>query len=198
MTDQARDAARSRASTRFDNGLRYRDGDHPQQWQFTPAYVLDVVREDLGGRIALDPCTTDDNPVEAIEFFTSADDGLAHDWNGRSIFVNPPYGKAREPWVEKCIAAGALGQRVIILVPAATDTQIFKRAASTSTAIVFVTGRVKFGTLRENRRQHAASHPSALIGWNTQLYACSALGWRAELPRDECARLGYHVCGATA
>lgn len=32
------------------------------------------------------------------------------------------------------------------------------------------------GVLRPNRRQQAASHPSALIGWNTDLAACAALG----------------------
>lgn len=75
--------------------------------------------------------------------------------------------------------AAESGQRVILLMPAATDTRIFKLAASTSTAIVYVTGRVKFGTLRPNRRQHAASHPSALIGWGTSLVACASLGWRS-------------------
>ncbi len=170
--------ARESGNARFDNNLRYRDGNHPMQWQFTPAYVLDLVRDDLGGTIALDPCTTDDNPVDAREFFTPADDGLSQEWNGRSIFVNPPYGKAREPWVEKCIDAGARGQKVILLIPAATDTRIFQRAATTASAVVFVRGRVKFGTLRPNRRQHASSHPSALIGWNTHLHACAMLGWR--------------------
>lgn len=164
------------ASHRMNNDVRYRDANHPAQWQFTPAYVLDLVRVDLGGVIALDPCTTEDNPVGATHFFTAEDDGLAQDWNGRTIFVNPPYGKAREPWVEKCISAGALGQKVILLIPSATDTRIFQRAAASATAIVFIQGRVKFGTLRENRRQHAASHPSALIGWNTHLRACAALG----------------------
>jgi hypothetical protein len=37
---------------------------------------------------------------------------------------------------------------------------------------------LKFGTLRPNRRQHAASHPSALLGWNVDLLACADLGWR--------------------
>lgn len=40
----------------------------------------------------------------------------------------------------------------------------------------FATAR--FGVLRPNRRQVAASHPSVLIGWNTDLVACSALGVR--------------------
>lgn len=168
----------AQAAHRFSNDLRYRDGDHPEQTQFTPSYVLDLVADDLG-HIWLDPCTTVDNPTGAFLFFTAEQDGLAQSWAGvQSIFVNPPYGKAREPWVEKCIAAGRRGQRVILLIPAATDTRVFQQAASTATAVVFVKGRVKFGTLRPNRRQHAASHPSALIGWNVDLAACSRLGLR--------------------
>lgn len=171
------------AAHRFDNGLRYADGDAPRQWHLTPPYVLDLVREDLGGFIDLDPCTFPDNPTQAGCFYTTSHDGLAQPWwvDGQvaSIYVNPPYGKAREPWVTRCIEAGREGQTVCLLIPAATDTRIFRQAALSSTAIVFVSGRVKFGTLRENRRQHAASHPSALIGWNMELEACSALGWKA-------------------
>lgn len=45
-----------------------------------------------------------------------------------------------------------------------------------ATSFVFIRGRVKFGVLRPNRRQVAASHPSALIGWNVHLRSCSELG----------------------
>lgn len=172
----------SAAGHRFDNELRYRDGDHPGQWHLTPSYVLDRVRADLGG-IDLDPCTTEDNPTGARTFYTAADDGLDLAWGGEdwfpSVFCNPPYSKAREPWVDLCIEAGLLGQRVVLLIPAATDTRIFQRAATSADAVVFVKGRLKFGTLRGNRRQHAASHPSALLGWNVALNECAALGWRA-------------------
>ena len=173
-------ATRQRSGRFASNDIRYRSGDHPNQTQFTPTYVLDPVRVDLGGVIGLDPCTTLDNPVGAATFYTPEDDGLVQPWDvADTIFVNPPYSKAREPWVERCIAAGERGLRVILLMPAATDTRIFQTAVSTSTAVVYIKGRVKFGTLRPNRRQHAASHPSALIGWNTDLEACSALGLRA-------------------
>lgn len=166
------------AATRFNNDLRYRDADHEAQTQFTPSYVLDPVREDLGGTIELDPCTTEDNPVGAERFYTVRDDGLAKRWDAATIFVNPPYSKAREPWVNRCIHAAEQGAKVILLIPAATDTRIFQKAVSTSTAVVFVKGRVKFGVLRPNRRQVAASHPSALIGWGVDLAACAALGWQ--------------------
>lgn len=168
------------AEHRFNNALRYRDAEHPNNTQFTPRYVLERVREDLGGLICLDPCTTPDNPVGASRFYTVEDDGLSQPWGyAPTIFVNPPYGKPRERWVQACITAGHRQQKVVLLIPAATDTVIFQRAAKTATAVVFIKGRVKFGTLRPNRRQHAASHPSALIGWNVDLDACSTLGWRA-------------------
>lgn len=167
------------AATRFNNDLRYRDGHHPQQTQLTPGYVLEPVREALGGEIYLDPCTLPDNPCGARYFVSPPDDGLACVWCC-SIYVNPPYGKAREPWVEKCIEAGSEGARVVLLIPAATDTRIFQRALSTSTAAVFIRGRVKFGVLRPNRRQQAASHPSVLIGWNVSLEPCEHLGTRVD------------------
>lgn len=165
----------SNAAHRFDNTLRYRDEAHPNQTQLTPPYVLDPVRLDLAG-IALDPCTETDNPVGADRFYTPPQDGAELPWDAPTIFVNPPYGKARERWVNRCIEAGRAGSAVILLIPAHTDTRIFQTALTTASAVVFVRGRVKFGVLRPNRRQVAASHPSALIGWNTNLAHCGQLG----------------------
>lgn len=175
------------AAHRFNNDLRYRPSNDPRQTQFTPSYVLDLVKADLGG-IGLDPCTTSDNPVGAESFYTVEDDGLEMPWGTfgwrPSVFVNPPYGKAREPWVNRCIRAGFLAQRVILLIPAATDTRIWQRAVQHASSVVFVRGRLKFGVLRPNGRQVAASHPSALIGFNTDLAACSSLGVRLRLALD--------------
>lgn len=164
------------AAHRFDNDLRYREADHPQQTQLTPAYVLNPVREALGGEILLDPCSLASNPTGALTFYYPPTDGLAQSWDYFTIYCNPPYGKAREPWVERCIAAAQAGSRVVLLIPAATDTKIFQRALATSTEAVLIRGRVKFGVLRPNRRQVAASHPSALIGWNVDLAPCAHLG----------------------
>lgn len=165
------------AGHRFSNALRYRAPDDPAQTHLTPAYVLEPVRAALGG-IELDPCTLPDNPVGAERFYALPDDGLSLPWAAASVFVNPPYGKAREPWARRCIAAAAAGARVVLLMPAATDTRIFQAAFSTAEEVVFVRGRVKFGVLRPNRRQVAASHPSALIGWNVALAECAHLGLR--------------------
>ena len=166
------------------NDLRYRAGDHPQQTQFTPAYVLEPVRAALGGHIALDPCTTEDNPCGAGGFYALPTDGLTQPWDATTIYCNPPYGKAREPWVSKCVDAACVHDaRVILLIPSATDTRIFQRALETAAEVVFIRGRVKFGTLRPNRRQVAASHPSALLGWNVDLAPCAHLGTHVVLER---------------
>lgn len=158
------------------NDLRYRDEDHPHQTALTPSYVLDPVREALGGTIWLDPCTTPDNPAGAMAYFYPPIDGAEQEWREDTIFVNPPYGKARERWVDRCIQAGDEGKRVVLLIPAATDTRCFQRALRSAGSAVLVKGRVKFGVLRPNRRQIAASHPSALIGWNVDLAPCAHLG----------------------
>jgi phage N-6-adenine-methyltransferase len=166
-----------RAASRFSNDLRYRDGAHPNQRQLTPPYVLEPVRTALGG-IELDPCTEADNPCGATLFYTVEVDGLHQPWDAATIYVNPPYSRAREPWVRACIAAAERGSRVVLLMPAATDTRIFQEAVESASEVVFIKGRVKFGVLRANRRQEAASHPSALIGWNVDLSACAHLGLR--------------------
>lgn len=170
------------AAHRFSNDLRRRAGDHIMQRQLTPPYVLEPVRAALGGVIALDPCTEPDNPTGATRFYTVEDDGLAHPWGwADSIYINPPYGEARGAWVDRAIGVAASGSRVVMLIPAHTDTRIFQRALATASAMVLIKGRVKFGVLRENRRQEAASHPSALIGWNVDLRECDSLGHRIEL-----------------
>lgn len=166
------------AAHRMANSLRYRKSDDPRQTYMTPEYALGPIREDLGGSIDLDPCTIDENPTGALCFYTVVEDGLAKPWDARRIFVNPPYGKAREPWVHRCIASAASGATVVLLMPAATDTRIWQLAADSASAIVFVKGRLKFGVLRPNRRQLAASHASTIFGWNTPLDATAALGIR--------------------
>lgn len=162
------------AAHRFNNDLRYRTNDHPNQRQLTPPYVLVPVREAMGG-IDLDPCTEPDNPTGARRFFTATDDGLAREWSG-SVYCNPPYGKAREPWVQRCIAHARTGNRVVLLIPSHTDTRVVQSCFATATTALFIKGRVKFETLRENRRREAASHPSALFGWNVDLRPCAELG----------------------
>jgi phage N-6-adenine-methyltransferase len=189
MTERPVETAQrsSGAHHRFNNDLRYREDDHEMQRQLTPGYVLEPVRQALGG-IALDPCTEPDNPTGATRFYTAATDGAEEAWDAETVYVNPPYSKARERWVARCIEAAAAGTRVVLLMPSHTDTRLFHRAVETASHVVFIKGRVKFGVLRENGRQEAASHPSCLIAWNlTSAGPMAALGrvWDLTTPPGE-------------
>jgi hypothetical protein len=168
-------AAAARPPVRFDNGLRRRSSAHARQRLLTPAYILDPVRALFGGRIGLDPCTEADNPTGALLFYAPPVDGCALPWEAETVFVNPPYGQARERWVERCVHEGQR-RKVVLLIPAATETRIVQKALSTCTGVVFIKARLMFETVRPNRRHEAASHGSALFGFGVDLEPVAHLG----------------------
>jgi len=160
---------------RFDNAKRRRPESHDRQRQLTPAYLLEPVRELLGGEIGLDPCTEPDNPTRALRFYCPPVDGCVESWEADSVFCNPPYGQVRLRWVKRCIEVGA---RIptLLLIPAHTETQTFQLAARACTSALFVQARLRFGVKRDNGRQEAASHGSVLFGYGVDLSPLAQLG----------------------
>jgi hypothetical protein len=140
----------------------------------TPAYVLEPIRKLLGG-IGLDPCTEPDNPTRARKFYCPPADGCELPWNAPSVFCNPPYGEVRRRWVERCVREGR-SRKVVLLIPAHTETRTFQFALESCTDVLFICARLRFGVLRENRRQEAASHGSALFGFGVSLVPLAELG----------------------
>lgn len=97
---------------------------------YTPTKVLDRVL-DVFGEIDLDPCSNahgDDANVPAATHFTRDDDGLAREWRGR-VYMNPPYGREIDAWIEKLVAEHEAGRvtEAIALLPGRIDTQWFDR-----------------------------------------------------------------------
>jgi len=156
------------AAHRFDNEKRRRPDHHARQAMLTPAYVLEPIRSVLGG-IELDPCTEPDNPTKADRFYHLPQDGCAMPWDVSTVFCNPPYGEARGRWVEKCIETASAGAKVVLLIPSHTETRIFQRALEHADTVLFCQARLRFGVLRENGRQEAASHGSAVFGFGVDL-----------------------------
>jgi len=84
------------------------------------------------GKFDLDPC-----PIGGLS-------GLSMTWYG-NVFVNPPYSNIM-PWVEKAISelySGGVG-KIVMLVPAATDTAWFRAAFRHATDVIFLWPRVRF------------------------------------------------------
>lgn len=107
----------------------------------TPREFLDQYK--LGGWY--DPC-----PIGGIG-------GLTSPWKKRT-FVNPPYGREIEQWIDKAIEEKNKGNTIALLVPARTDTNWFYRLTKHATDIYFIKGRLKFGGAK-----NSAPFPSVLV-----------------------------------
>jgi len=180
-----------RASYRFDNAKRRRPEDHARQAMLTPGYVLEPIWSVLNG-IGLDPCTELDNPTGAEHFHCLPADGCSATWIGHSVFCNPPYGEARGRWVERCIEVGKR-KPVVLLIPAHTETQPFQAALENCSSVLFCKARLRFGVLRENRRQEAASHGSAIFGFGVDLAPLAHIGSVFHRPRRSCEQLALSL-----
>ena len=135
-----------------------------QLWQ-TPESILDLVRQ--VGPIMLDPCTTADNPTNALTFYTPANDGLSKPWAKQGVnYVNQPYNEC-DKWVIKAVAESARSCEIIMLIPARTDTKYYQDwIFPTARSICFIKGRLKFvDPTLETKKNQPAPFPSALIYW---------------------------------
>lgn len=164
-------------TTMRSNVARWRPGHSPDDVYLTPAYVLDAVRAAFGGPIGLDPCTEPDNPTGAERFYALPTNGLAESWEAPSIWCNPPYGEAKLPWVRRCLEVGQAGRTsVALLVPAHPDTALGQALLAGAEAVVFLSGRLDFGTRRPDGKPWTASHGSLLAVWQVYRTPLSALG----------------------
>jgi len=93
------------------------------------------------GKFDLDPCSPINPPfLHATNYFTTNDDGLTKKWFGR-VYLNPPYGRGMELWMEKLKIHG----NGIALIFARTETKcFFEHVWNDADAVLFVKGRIRF------------------------------------------------------
>ena len=105
------------------------------EWLTPPNLVLKF------GEFDLDPCSPINAPfLHAKNNFTTIDDGLSKKWFGR-VYLNPPYGRGMELWIEKLKFHG----NGIALIFARTETKcFFEHIWNDADAILFVKGRIRF------------------------------------------------------
>jgi len=123
----------------------------------TPQPLFDALNAEFG--FTLDPCALPHN-AKCAKFYTPEDDGLAQDWSGERVFMNPPYGRAIKDWMRKAYESAQGGALVVCLVPARTDTAWWHDYAARG-EVRFIRGRVKFGDGKQG-----APFPSALVIFN--------------------------------
>ena len=125
------------------------------EWE-TPQGFFDKL-EWRFGKFTLDPCATCENN-KCKKYYNMADDGLAQDWATETVFVNPPYSHI-SAWIEKAYnESRKLRTKVVMLIPARTDTRYWHNYVMRATEIHFIKGRLKFGDSK-----NAAPFPSAVV-----------------------------------
>jgi phage N-6-adenine-methyltransferase len=122
------------------------EGTGENEW-YTPADIIADARRVLGV-IDLDPASSEQaqRNVQALQYFTLADDGLKRMWHG-NVWLNPPYAQPYiEHFADKVIAEVASSRvtSAIMLTHNYTDTAWFQKLAAASNAIAFPKGRIRF------------------------------------------------------
>lgn len=127
----------------------------------TPLHLMNIV-EEIMLTIHLDPCGAPGRILpHAKKTILLPEDGLAPSWAGLNVFVNPPYGKPLDAWLEKCANAGSRDStNVIALIPACTSRKAWQRFVSRAEAVCFLKGRLKF-----HGAPSSAGFSSALVFW---------------------------------
>jgi len=126
------------------------------EWE-TPQDFFDKLNEEFN--FTLDPCATPQN-AKCKKFYTIKEDGLKQNWQGETVFCNPPYGRSIKDWVRKCYEESKKPNTIVVmLIPARTDTTYFHDYIyHKAKEIRFVRGRLKFG----NCKNHAP-FPSMVV-----------------------------------
>lgn len=125
------------------------------EWLTPPELVIKL------GEFDLDPCTPINPPfTHAKTNFNVNDDGLKKNWFGR-VYMNPPYGKGMDKWIEKLKMHG----NGIALIFARTETKcFFNHIWDDADAILFVKGRIKFYNI-DGEQKGTPGAPSIFVAY---------------------------------
>lgn len=115
------------------------------EW-YTPKKFIESVTDVLGD-IDLDPasCQMANEIVQAFKFYSKEDDGLKPTWRGK-VYLNPPYGRAAQPFIFKLVDEFLSGHitEAILLINSSTETGYWQYAFSAANAICFPDRRIQF------------------------------------------------------
>lgn len=125
-------------------------------WE-TPQTLFDELDREF--HFTLDPCATPET-AKCEKFFTVKENGLLQNWGGETVFCNPPYGRELPKWIEKC-AKESKHAKVVMLIPARTDTRAFHEFIYGKAQIRFIKGRLKFRV--DGKEYGSAPFPSMLV-----------------------------------
>ena len=131
----------------------------------TPPHIIRAL-----GEFDLDPCCPPNMPWRtAKRMVCRPEDGLAVDWTGKRVWLNPPYGREAVPFLRK-MAENRTGWGILLYF-ARTDSSmwhdlIFPHAYG----YLFLRGRIKF-CRADGTPANTACAPSALVAYSERDFA---------------------------
>jgi hypothetical protein len=141
------------------------------EW-YTAASLFDA----LGAEFDLDPAASwKAAQVPARQYITKDDDGLSGPWSGH-VWLNPPYGPAGVPFIDRMIAHGD----GLLLLPSRTETAAYQRCLAAADAVCFLRERLWF--VRDDGVTGRSSFGSTLFAfgqWAADILRRADLGWMA-------------------
>lgn len=113
----------------------------------------------------LDAAASDKNH-KCNKYFTKENSSLDKDWSGETVWINPPYSNI-EAFMKKAMEETRKNEntKVVMLVPARTDTKWFHKYGTKAAKILFIKGRLKFENSK-NKILNSAPFPSMLLYFN--------------------------------
>jgi phage N-6-adenine-methyltransferase len=121
----------------------------------TPVEIIKAVRKVLGGRIDLDPASSEQaqKRIRARTFYTAKDNGLTKSWHG-TAFLNPPYSRGHiDRFVRKLVHEYKVGNTTaaILLVNSTTSARWYHAALDACAAICLPRGNLEFERLNGDK-----------------------------------------------
>jgi len=109
----------------------------------TPDPLFDKLNKEF--RFTLDPCC-EVHTAKCSKYYTLEDNGLDKDWQGETVFCNPPYSNGNiDLWMEKCYKESLKpNTTVVALVAVSTSAKWFHQWVLNKAELRFVDRRVKF------------------------------------------------------
>mgnify|MGYP006057855845 CR=1 FL=1 len=101
--------------------LEYHKSEERDTWA-TPKSLIARLEAEFG-KFDLDSFATEENKI-CSRHFNKEQNALLQDWDGNLIFCNPPYSQKNEV-IQKCHIEAEKGRKIILLVPAFTETKWF-------------------------------------------------------------------------
>ena len=126
------------------------------EWETPQDFFAELDKE---FHFTLDPCATEENK-KCSQYITKGVDGLSVSWvdYSNSVFMNPPYTKDINKWMQKAYEESQNGVLVVCLIQGrSSDTKWWHEYVMKASEIRYIKNRLHFGINKKFKRANISS-----------------------------------------